>query len=70
VTSHDLLRVGVTDAASAYVTVAGRSPADRQTAAAQFVYALMAMRGSMYDMVVSATPYYEELEDDQDLWCE
>jgi hypothetical protein len=62
VSSHDLLREGVTEAACVYVSVAGRSLADRQTSAAQFVYALLAIRKSRYDMVVSAHPYYEELE--------
>jgi hypothetical protein len=62
VTSHDLLKEGVTEAASMLVAVAGRSYADRQTTAAQFVYALLVLYRSRYDMVVSATPVYEELE--------
>lgn len=58
VSSHDLLRIGISEAESRFVAVMADSYGEGMALAAQMVMAREALAGSPYDMVTGAHPYY------------
>ena len=58
VSSHDLLRIGISEAESRFVAVLAADYGEGQALAAQMVMAREAMAGSKFDMVTGAHPYF------------
>lgn len=58
VSSHDLLRNGISEAESRFVSILDDNYGEAMATAAAMVLAREAMAGSPYDMVTGAYPYY------------
>lgn len=56
--SHDLLRNGISEAESRFVAIWDDNYGEAMATAAAMVLAREAMAGSPYDMVTGAYPYY------------
>ena len=58
VSSHDLLRQGISEAESRFVAILDDNFGEAQATAAAMVLAREAMAGSPFDMVTGAYPYF------------